>query len=64
MGSYQLRYTNLLYCSYLFVMGIEALVVMCSTLRGVLLLKGRQKLLDTVILSAYLLILLTAHQTY
>ena len=64
MGSYQLRYTNLLYRSYLFVMVIEALVVMCSTLRGVLLLKGRQKLLDTVILSAYLLILLTAHQTY
>jgi len=55
MGSYQLRYTHLLYCSHLFVVVIEALVVMCFIWRSVLLLIGRRKLLDTEALSAYLL---------
>ncbi len=53
MGSYQLRYTLLLCHSHLFVVTVEVLVVMCSSLRGVLLLIGRRKLLDNVALSAY-----------
>jgi hypothetical protein len=53
MGSYQLRYTHLLCRSHLFVVTIEVLVMICFTLRGVLLLIGNQKLLDTVNLSAY-----------
>ena len=54
MGSYQLRYTHLLYRSHFFVVVTEVLLVICSILRGVLLLIGSRKPLDIVALSAYL----------